>query len=66
VGAFVGLGLALGRVGVLILCLMYSDAKTVLEYLKSLPPETRVAIESVRNEMLEHLPEELRKQLNWG
>ena len=45
---------------------MRSDATTVEEYLDELPPERRVVVESVRNLVLDHLPEGFRESMNWG
>jgi uncharacterized protein YdhG (YjbR/CyaY superfamily) len=45
---------------------MKSDAKTVQEYLKEMPPDRRQAIEEVRQTILENLPEGYEEALNWG
>lgn len=45
---------------------MQSDAKTVQEYLENLPPERREALESVRQTILEHLPDGYEEVINWG
>ena len=43
-----------------------SNAKTVQEYLESLPMERRAIIESVRDVMLENMPEGIVEVMNWG
>jgi Domain of unknown function (DU1801) len=43
-----------------------SSAKTVPEYLRSLPPEQRETIGKVRKVVLEHLPKGYRESMNWG
>ncbi len=45
---------------------MRSDAATVEEYLDSLPPERREAIETVRNVIKSNLPEGYTEVMNWG
>ena len=45
---------------------MQSAAKTVHEYLDDLPPERREAIESVRDVILDNLPEGFEEAMNWG
>ena len=45
---------------------MQSDAKTVSEYLKSLPEERQVAIQTVRQVILDNLPEGYEEVMNWG
>ncbi len=45
---------------------MQSDAKTVQEYLENLPPERRETLESVRQTILEHLPDGYEEVINWG
>jgi uncharacterized protein YdhG (YjbR/CyaY superfamily) len=45
---------------------MQSDAKTVQEYLDSLPEDRRAAIESVRKTILERLPDGYDEAMNWG
>jgi len=45
---------------------MRSDATTVEEYLASLPPERRVALETVRAEILANLPDGYEEAMNWG
>ena len=45
---------------------MHSNAATVAEYLAELPEERRKAIASVRNVILEHLPEGFEEAMNWG
>ncbi|MFC2064522.1 iron chaperone [Chloroflexota bacterium] len=45
---------------------MQSDAKTVSEYLKSLPEERQVAIQAVRQVILDNLPEGYEEVMNWG
>ena len=45
---------------------MHSDAKTVAEYLKSLPDERRQAISAVRRVIRKHLPKGYQESLNWG
>jgi len=45
---------------------MRSDAGTVEEYLAGLTPERRDAIETVRREILTHLPEGYEEVMNWG
>jgi len=43
-----------------------SEAKTVEEYLDTLPPATREAIGAVREVILENLPEGYVESMNWG
>ena len=45
---------------------MKSTAKTVDEYLAELPQERRMAIETVRNVILDNLPAGYEEALNWG
>ena len=45
---------------------MHSDAKTVDEYLGSLSPERRNALEVVRKTILENLPAGYEEVMNWG
>src|ERR1051326_4955286 len=45
---------------------MKSNAKTVGEYLASLPPERRSAIETVRNVILENLDEDYEEGMDYG
>lgn len=45
---------------------MQSDAKTVPEYLAELPPERKEALESVRQVILNHLPDGFEEALTWG
>jgi hypothetical protein len=45
---------------------MTSKARTVPEYLKSLPPDRRVAISALRNVILKHLPEGYAECMNFG
>ena len=45
---------------------MKSEAKTVDQYLQSLPEERREAIRSVREVILENLPEGYEEVMNWG
>jgi hypothetical protein len=45
---------------------MKSSAKTVEEYLSSLPTERRDAIQVVRRVILDNLPQGYRESLNWG
>jgi uncharacterized protein YdhG (YjbR/CyaY superfamily) len=45
---------------------MQSDAKTVEEYLASLPEDRRAALEAVRKKILENLPEGYDEVMNWG
>ncbi len=45
---------------------MQSDAKTVEEYLASLPEDRRAALEAVRNKILENLPDGYDEVMNWG
>jgi uncharacterized protein YdhG (YjbR/CyaY superfamily) len=45
---------------------MRSDAATVDEYLASLPAGRREAIETVRDEILAHLPDGFEEAMNWG
>ena len=40
---------------------MQSDAKTVSEYLQSLPEERRVAIQAVRQVILDNLPKATKR-----
>lgn len=43
-----------------------SSVKTVAEYLKSLPPERRKAISTVRQVILDNLPKGYVEGMNWG
>ena len=43
-----------------------SDAKTVEEYLQTLPTDRREAISAVRKVILENLPEGYVEYMNWG
>ena len=45
---------------------MQSDAKTVEEYLASLPEDRRAALEAVRGKILENLPDGYDEVMNWG
>jgi len=45
---------------------MRSDAKTVQEYLNSLPPDRKILIEKVREVILKHIPEGIEEAMNWG
>ena len=45
---------------------MRSDAKTVDEYLRSLPDDRRYAIEQVRQVILTNLPNGYAEAMNWG
>ena len=45
---------------------MRSDATTVEDYLASLPDDRRTALETVRQTILEHLPEGLVETMAWG
>ena len=45
---------------------MRSDAVTVNEYLASLPDNRRATIESVRQVILDNLPEGYEEVMNWG
>jgi hypothetical protein len=45
---------------------MRSDARSVEEYLSSLPDDRRVAIEAVRDVILANLPIGLEEEMNWG
>jgi uncharacterized protein YdhG (YjbR/CyaY superfamily) len=45
---------------------MRSSAKTVDEYISSLPRERQEAIEKVRKVILKHLPEGYEEVMNWG
>jgi uncharacterized protein YdhG (YjbR/CyaY superfamily) len=45
---------------------MRSDASTVDEYLSELTGDRRQAIETVRQTILEHLPEGYEEVMNWG
>ena len=45
---------------------MHSDATTVDEYLASLPPERREAMEQVRSVILANLPTGIVETMNWG
>jgi len=45
---------------------MQSSAKTVAEYLASLPPERRSAIEKVRNVILENLDKDYEESMDYG
>jgi uncharacterized protein YdhG (YjbR/CyaY superfamily) len=43
-----------------------SEAKTVDQYLETLPPDRREAITAVREVILANLPEGYRESMNWG
>jgi hypothetical protein len=45
---------------------MQSKAKTVAEYLKSLPPDRRAAIEAVRKVILKNLPKGFKETMQYG
>lgn len=45
---------------------MRSDATTVEEYLSGLPDDRREAIQTVRQTVLENLPEGYEEVMNWG
>lgn len=45
---------------------MQSEATTVDEYLADLPEERRIAIETVRDTILENLPAGYEEAMNWG
>jgi hypothetical protein len=45
---------------------MTSKAKTVAEYLKSLPPDRREAIGAVHKVILKHLPKGYEECMQWG
>ncbi|MGI9370890.1 MAG: DUF1801 domain-containing protein [Hyphomicrobiales bacterium] len=45
---------------------MRSDAETVEDYLNELPEERRTAIETVREVILENLPDGYVEVMNWG
>ena len=45
---------------------MQSDAKTVEDYLASLPEDRRAALEAVRRKILENLPDGYDEVMNWG
>jgi uncharacterized protein YdhG (YjbR/CyaY superfamily) len=45
---------------------MPSDASTVADYLSALPDDRRAAIETVRQTILENLPDGYEEAMNWG
>lgn len=45
---------------------MKSNAESVEEYLEELPEERREAVETVRQVVLEHLPDGYEEAMNWG
>jgi uncharacterized protein YdhG (YjbR/CyaY superfamily) len=45
---------------------MQSDAVTVADYLSALPDDRRAAIETVRQTILENLPDGYEEAMNWG
>ena len=45
---------------------MRSDAKTVSQYLKELPPERKKALSVVRRIMRANLPKGYEEKMNWG
>lgn len=45
---------------------MQSEADSVEQYLVELPDDRRVAIETVRDAILENLPEGYVEEMNWG
>src|SRR5215831_18648227 len=48
------------------LLMMTSNAKTVDEYLRSLPPDRRAALSAVREVILANLPEGYEEQMQYG
>ena len=45
---------------------MRSEAKTVEDYIASLPDERRQAISSIRDTILSNLPDGYEEEMNWG
>lgn len=45
---------------------MRSEAKTVEDYIASLPDERRQAISSIRDTILSNLPDGYEEKMNWG
>lgn len=45
---------------------MRSDAVTIEEYIAALPAERRAAVETVREVVLENLPQGYEEAMNWG
>lgn len=45
---------------------MNSNATTIAEYLSGLPEDRRQALSTVRDAILEHLPEGYEEAMNWG
>ncbi len=45
---------------------MQSDAATVADHLSALPADRRAAIETVRQTILENLPDGYEEAMNWG
>ena len=45
---------------------MQSDARTVPEYLKSLPPDRRREIAAVRRIVRQYMPKGYEEAMNWG
>lgn len=43
-----------------------TEAKSVAEYLKALPPERRKALSEVRKVVLKHLPKGYEETIGWG
>jgi uncharacterized protein YdhG (YjbR/CyaY superfamily) len=45
---------------------MRSEAKTVSEYINSLPEDRKQAIEKIRKVVLDNLPKGIEENMNWG
>jgi uncharacterized protein YdhG (YjbR/CyaY superfamily) len=45
---------------------MNSDARSIDEYIHSLPPDRQQAVEKVRKVILDNLPEGYEEEMNWG
>ena len=43
-----------------------SNATTVTQYLRELPPDRRKVIAAVRKAVLDHLPDGYEEAMNWG
>ena len=44
----------------------YSEAKSVDEYINSLPPEKSSVIKTVRKAIIKNLPDRIAETMNWG
>jgi hypothetical protein len=49
-----------------VIAMFTNKAKTVREYLETLPPERRKSLSAVRDVVLEHLPKGYTEEIGWG